>query len=253
MSIAIIVIVAALAGAIVGSFVTVVAYRVPRGESIVGPRSRCPSCGATISAVDNVPILSWLLLRGRSRCCGEPVSRRYPLTELGVAALFVATALRFRYDPVDLALGLVLVATLAAVTSTDLELRVIPNKILAPAAIAAVAILVIGAPGSLPEHVAAALGAGGVLFLAALAYPGGMGMGDVKLAAVLGLFLGAAVVPALLLALLAGSAVGLVLIGRYGASARKRAIPFGPFLALGGVFGLLVGQASLDWYLRTFT
>jgi leader peptidase (prepilin peptidase)/N-methyltransferase len=244
---------AALAGAILGSFVTVVAYRVPRGESIAGPRSMCPTCGVQIAAYDNLPVVSWLSLRGRSRCCGERISRRYPLTEIGLALLFVAVVLRFQGNATELALGLVFVSTLVAVTLTDLEQRIIPNKILLVASILAVAIAAISDPGSLPERLVAGAGAGGVLFLAALAYPGGMGLGDVKLAATMGLFLAVWVVPAMLVALLAGSLVGIALIARDGAAARKRAIPFGPFLALGGVIGLLAGSALIDLYLSTFT
>jgi len=244
---------AALSGAMIGSFLTVVAHRLPRGESIVGPRSMCPTCGVQIAAHDNLPVVSWVALRGRSRCCDEPISARYPLTEATLAALFVAVVLRFRGDAGMIALGLVLVSTLVAVTLTDLERRIIPNRILAVAAVLAVVIAAVADPGSLPERLAAAAGAGGLLFLAALAYPGGMGLGDVKLAATMGLFLGVWVIPALLVALLSGSLVGIVLIARDGAAARKRAIPFGPFLALGGVVGLLAGSALIDLYPGTFT
>jgi leader peptidase (prepilin peptidase)/N-methyltransferase len=242
-----------LGGLIAGSFVTVVAHRVPRGESIVGPRSRCPACDAQIAAYDNVPVLSWALLRGRARCCGVAISPRYPLTELALGALYAATVLVLRDDPAQVALGLVFVTTLAAITLTDLERRIIPNKVLIVAAVLGVAIAAIGDPASLPERAIAAVAAGGLLFLAALAYPRGMGMGDVKLAAVMGLFLGRNVAPAILAALLAGSLVGLAMIARHGAAARKRAIPFGPFLALGGVAGLLAGDELVDWYLGTFS
>ncbi len=242
----------ALMGALVGSFLTVVAHRVPRAESIVGPRSRCPDCGVQIAAHDNVPIFSWLALRGRGRCCGQSISARYPLTELGLAALFAAVAVRFHGDVGELVAGLVFVSMLLAVTLTDLEQRIIPNRILLVASAIGLAVIAVSDPGSLPERAAAAIGAGGVLFIAALAYPGGMGLGDVKLAAAMGLFLGVEVVPALLIALLAGAGVGLALIARDGAAARKRAIPFGPFLALGGVTALLAGQALIDWYLGAF-
>ena len=212
-------VVAFLGGLGLGSFVTVVGYRVPRGESVVGGRSHCPGCGTQIAAYDNVPVLSWVLLRGRGRCCGEPISARYPLTELALGLLFVATVAVFWDDPAEIALGLVFVTTLVAITLTDLEQRLIPNKIL----------------------------------LVALAYPRGMGLGDVKLAAVMGLFLGRNVAPAILVALLSGSAVGLFLIARHGAEARKRAIPFGPFLAIGGVVGLLAGDQLVELYLSTFS
>lgn len=240
-------------GLIVGSFVTVVAHRVPRGESIVGPRSRCPGCGAQIAAYDNLPVISWALLRGRARCCGTAISPRYPLTELTLGALYAATVLVLWEEPGEIALGLILVTTLLAVTLTDLERRIIPNKILIVAAVLGLVIATATDPGSLPERLAAAAGAGGLLFLAALAYPRGMGLGDVKLAATMGLFLGRNVAPALFVALLAGSAVGLAMIAREGAAARKRAIPFGPFLALGGVAGLLLGDQIVDLYLGTFS
>jgi leader peptidase (prepilin peptidase)/N-methyltransferase len=240
------------AGLILGSFLSVVAHRVPRGESVVGGRSRCPGCGAQIAAYDNVPLVSWLLLRGRARCCGAPIAPRYPLIELVTGALFAATALAFHDEPGQLALGLVLVSTLVAVTLTDLEKRIIPNKVLLVAAVLAVAIVAVTDPASLPERAIAAAAAGGLLFAAALAYPRGMGLGDVKLAATMGLFLGREVAPAILVALLAGSLVGLALIARHGAAARKQAIPFGPFLALGGVVALFAGEQLVDWYLGTF-
>ncbi len=242
-----------LGGAVAGSFLSVVAHRVPRGISIVAPRSQCATCGSQIAAYDNIPILSWLLLHGRCRHCGERISARYPLVELGTGLAFAATALALHGDPARLVLGLVFVATLAAITLTDLELRLIPNKILL---VSALAVLVLAAaldPASLPARAIAAAAAGGLLFAVALAYPRGMGLGDAKLAAVMGLYLGRAVAPALLIALLAGSLFGLVLIARHGAAARKQAVPFGPFLALGGVIGLLVGDQLVDWYLGTLS
>ncbi len=241
-----------LGGLLAGSFVTVVAHRVPRGESIVGPRSRCPRCGSQIAAYDNVPVVSWLLLRGRARCCGEPISARYPLTELTLGALYATTTLVFWDEPWEVVLGLVFVTMLTAITLTDLERRIIPNKILLVGALLGAAVAAAGDPGSLPERAIAATAAGGVLFAAALAYPKGMGLGDVKLAATMGVFLGRNVAPAILVALLAGALVGLAMIAREGAAARKRAIPFGPFLALGGVVGLLAGDQLVDWYLGTF-
>jgi leader peptidase (prepilin peptidase)/N-methyltransferase len=245
--------IAFLGGLMAGSFVTVVAHRVPRGESIVGPRSRCPACGVQIAAYDNVPVVSWLVLRGRARCCGAAISARYPLTELALGALYAATVLVLWGDRGEVALGLVFVTILMAVTLTDLERRVIPNKILIVGAVLAVAISALADPGSLPERAIAAAAAGGLLFAAALAYPRGMGLGDVKLAATMGLFLGRNVAPAILVALLAGSLVGVAMIAREGAAARKKAIPFGPFLALGGVVGLLAGDQIVDWYLGIFS
>jgi leader peptidase (prepilin peptidase) / N-methyltransferase len=241
------------AGLILGSFVTVVAHRIPRGESVVAGRSRCPGCGATIAAYDNVPVLSWLALRGRCRHCGLRIPARYPLTELTMAVLFAATVLILGTDDVgELALGLSLCALLVAVTLTDLERRVIPNAVLAVGAVIGFAIAAAADPGSLPERAVAAAGAGGFLLVVALAYPRGMGMGDVKLAAVMGLYLGQAVVPAMLIGFGTGALVGLAMIARRGAAARKQAIPFGPFLALGGIAGLWFGEPIVDWYVGTF-
>lgn len=242
-----------LGGLLAGSFTTVVAHRVPRGEGVVAGRSHCPGCGAQIAAYDNVPVLSWVVLRGRSRCCGTRISARYPLTELTTAVLYAATILVLWDDATEIALGLVFVTMLVAVTLTDLERRIIPNKILLVAAVLGVAIAAVGDPGSLPERAIAAAAAGGLFFFAALAYPRGMGLGDVKLAATMGLFLGRDVAPAILVALLTGSLVGLAMIAREGAGARKRAIPFGPFLAFGGVVGLLLGGELIDLYTSTFS
>jgi leader peptidase (prepilin peptidase)/N-methyltransferase len=241
-----------LGGMVAGSFISVVAHRVPRGLSLVGPRSQCPTCGAQIAAYDNVPVISWLLLRGRCRRCRDRISPRYPAVELGLGAAFLATVLVLWDDPAQLALGLVFVATLAAVTLTDLELRIIPNRILLASAVAGIALAAAADPSSLPERGAAAVAAGGLLLMAAVAYPRGMGLGDVKLAALMGLYLGSAVAPALLVGFLAGALVGLGLMVREGAAARKLGVPFGPFLALGGFVGLLAGNELVDWYLSTF-
>ena len=175
------------------------------------------------------------------------------MTELGLGALYAATVLFLWDDAGEIALGLVFVTMLVAITLTDLERGIIPNKILLVAAILGIAIVAVTDPGSLPERAIAAAAAGGLLLLAALAYPRGMGLGDVKLAATMGLFLGRDVAPAILVALLVGSLVGLAMIARHGAAARKRAIPFGPFLALGGVVGLFAGDELVDWYLGTFS
>jgi leader peptidase (prepilin peptidase)/N-methyltransferase len=244
-----VVLIAFLAGLAVGSFATAVAHRVPRGISVAFARSQCPACGAQIAARDNVPVFSWLLLRARARCCGAQISPRYPLTELAVGALFVATVLVYRHDAAEAVIGLVFVSTLAIVTLTDLERRIIPNKVLIVALALCLAIAIPSDPAGVPERLIAAIAAGGVFFLVALAYPAGMGLGDVKLAATMGLFLGRAVAPAILAALLAGSIAGLALVARHGGGARKMAIPFGPFLALGGVIGLLAGDRLIDLYL----
>ncbi len=242
-----------VAGVVVGSFVTVIARRLPRAEGWVEGRSRCPECGAEIRAYDNVPILSWLILGGRCRACGERISWRYPLTEFGLGASFAITVIVLGTgDAVELALGLVLCTVLMTITLTDLDLRVIPNAIVLPAALLVIAVVAVADPDDLAERAIAAAIAGGFLFVVALAYPRGMGMGDVKLVAMMGLYLGRAIAPALLIGLMAGAAVGLFLIARFGAEARKRAIPFGPFLALGGVLGLWFGDDIVDWYDEAF-
>ena len=239
-------------GLVMGSFASVVAHRIPRKESIVGPRSRCSSCGARIAAYDNVPLVSWLVLRGRCRACGERIPATYPAVELALGVLFAAVYLVYEGDAAEIALGCVFVTMLAIVTLTDLEHRIIPNVVLIAGTIAALAIVVPTDVGGLPERAIAAAAAGGFLLAAALVYSGGMGMGDVKLAAVMGLYLGRAVAPALLSAFVAGALVGVYLLIRHGAEARKRAIPFGPYLAIGGVVGLLAGDEIVDWYLDTF-
>jgi leader peptidase (prepilin peptidase)/N-methyltransferase len=237
-------------GLVLGSFVTAVAHRVPRGLPIVAARSECPACGAQIAAHDNLPVLSWVLLRGRARCCGARISPRYPLTELALGLLFALTvAVQWGDSVADVAIDLVFLTMLAAVTLTDLEQRIIPNKILLAGAILCLAIAVPTDPGGVPERAIAAAAAGGLFFIVALAYPAGMGLGDVKLAATMGLFLGRAVAPAILVALLVGSLVGLAMIVRHGPQARKMAVPFGPFLALGGVVGVLAGDQLVRLYL----
>ena len=242
---------ATVAGLLVGSFLNVVAYRLPLRESLIHPRSRCPQCGSPVRPYDNVPVLSWLALRGRCRDCRAPISARYPLVEALSAALAVAVVLTS--DGLsDLLLGLVLVALLVPIALIDLDHRIIPNRLTALGAVAALAIGVATDPGGVPEQLIAGAAAGGFLLLAALARPGGMGMGDVKLAGMLGLFLGREVAVALLVAFVAGTLVGVGVMARRGVGeGRKTAIPFGPFLALGGVVGLLAGPAIVDWYLST--
>jgi leader peptidase (prepilin peptidase)/N-methyltransferase len=241
-------------GAIAGSFVTVLAHRIPRGEGFVTGRSRCPECGREIAAYDNVPIVSWLALRGRCRHCGEPISPRYPLTEAGLGALWAGTVLVFGTDDGwELALGLTLCTVLMTIVLTDLEQRIIPNAVVLAGAVAGVAIVLAGDLGEIGERALAVGIAGGALFLLALVYPRGMGMGDAKLVAMMAIYLGRSIAPALLVGFAAGAIVGLTMIARQGGGARKQAVPFGPFLALGGVVGLWFGDDIVDWYLDTFS
>ena len=239
-------------GLLLGSFLNVVAYRLPRGESLARPASRCPGCDTPIRPYDNVPVVSWLLLRGRCRSCGTSIAWRYPLVELATALLLALTVVVIGTGE-DVWLGLAFVVLLVPVTVIDVDFRIIPNKLMIAGTVVALAILALTAPDAIPEHLIAAFAAGGFLFVAAIAYPGGMGMGDVKLAFVMGLFLGREVGVAMFAGLLAGSVVGVAIVARKGTKeGRKTAIPFGPFLALGGLVGLLAGEPIVDWYLRTF-
>jgi leader peptidase (prepilin peptidase)/N-methyltransferase len=242
----------AVLGLVTGSFLSVVAHRVPLGESIVAPRSRCPSCGTQIAAYDNVPLFSFLALRGRCRHCEARVPITYPLLEAGLAAVFVGLLLAFEGEGIEIALGAALAATLATITLTDLEHRRIPNVVLIVSALIGLALLVLGDRDALADHLIAAAAAFAALFVVALAYPRGMGMGDVKLAGVMGLYLGKAVAPALLIGFAVGALYGLALIARHGSVARKQAVPFGPFLALGGIVTLFVGDEIVDWYVDSF-
>jgi len=236
-------------GAAIGSFVNVLAYRLPRRESIVTPGSRCPGCDHHIAAYDNIPVVSWVMLRGRCRHCRTAISVRYPLVEALTALLFVGVGLRIGLEDTLLpALGFTI--TLVAAAETDLEHRIIPNRLMATSAVAAVVLWAIADPSRLPENLIAGAAAGGLLLLVVLAYPAGMGMGDVKLAGVMGLYLGASVAPALFIGFAAGALVGIGIVLVRGSGARKQAVPFGPFLAFGGLVALLYGPQIIDWYGR---
>jgi leader peptidase (prepilin peptidase) / N-methyltransferase len=235
---------AGVLGAVFGSFVNVVAYRLPRHESLVAPASRCPSCGTPVKPYDNIPILSWLLLRGHCRSCSGPISPRYPLVEALTAALCVGAVLA-HHSAIGVVTSLILILLVVPAALIDLDHRIIPNKLTMLGAVLALS--------GEPERLIAGAAAGGFLLVAALAYPGGMGMGDVKLAAVMGLLLGRAVAPAILIALLSGVIVGAVVIARKGArEGRKTAVPFGPFLALGALISVFAGQAMVDLYVNHF-
>jgi len=239
-------------GALFGSFLNVVIWRLPRGENLATPPSHCPGCGSAVRPFDNVPVLSWLLLRGRCRDCQTSISARYPLVE-ALTALLMALVPLLVGTGADMWTGFVLVLLLVPITFIDLDHRIIPNKLTGLGAIAAVVLVAALQPSELVEHLVAGVSAAAFLFVALMAYPGGMGMGDVKLAGVLGLFLGRAVGPAMLVALVAGTVVGGIVMAVKGVKAgRKTAIPFGPFLALGGLVGLFAGDAIVDWYLDTF-
>lgn len=239
-------------GAMFGSFLNVVAYRVPRKESLVRPRSRCPACGEPIKPYDNIPVLSWILLRGRCRSCSVAISARYPLMETLTALLCIGAVLSHN-SAAGIALSVVLILIVLPVAAIDLEHRIIPNKITALGAFLAIALGSVLDPSGEPTRLIAGAAAAGALLFAALAYPGGMGMGDVKLVGVIGLFLGESVIPAMLIALLGGMLIGAAVMARKGVSqGRKTAVPFGPFLALGATVCVFAGPALINWYSTTF-
>lgn len=245
---------AAVFGLVIGSFLNVVAHRLPTGGSLVSPRSRCPQCEAPVRPYDNIPVVSWLLLRGRCRDCAAPIAARYPLVEAGTGLLWLAVAAVHHDDVAQLALGLVLVTLLVPIALIDLDHRIIPNRLTLAGALLAVGIGTALDPSGQPERLIAGAAAFGFLLLAAVAYPQGMGGGDIKLAGVLGLFLGAAVGPALFVGLVAGVVAGVAIMARLGVEAgRKTAVPFGPFLALGAVAGLLAGEPLVDAYWSLFS
>ena len=244
---------AALFGLLIGSFLNVVAWRLPRGESLVRPRSKCPGCGVAVKPYDNIPLVSWLVLRGRCRGCGERISARYPVVEAVTAALYVLVVAVKWDDVLQIALGLSLVTFLVPIAVIDLDVKKIPNKLTGPAAILAVALGAALEPSYLPEQLAAGAGALLFFYLPALVHSKGMGMGDVKLAAVMGLYLGRAVVPALFIALILGVVVGAAIVAIKGVSdGRRTKIPFGPFLAVGALIAFFVGNSLVDAYLGHF-
>lgn len=239
-------------GALFGSFLNVVAYRLPRHESIVKPRSRCTSCGAPVKPYDNIPVLSWLMLRGRCRKCGASISPRYPLIEAATAMLCVGAVLA-NGSASGIALSVVLILLVLPAALIDLEHRVIPNKITALGAALAIVIGTALDPAGEPARLIAGASAGAFFLVAALAYPGGMGMGDVKFAGMMGLFLGESVISAVLIALVVGVIVGVLVMARKGVQkGRKTAVPFGPFLALGALVAIFAGSSLIDWYSSTF-
>jgi leader peptidase (prepilin peptidase)/N-methyltransferase len=233
-------------GLALGSFLNVVAARVPLRRSIVSPGSACMSCGGRIAWYDNVPVVSWLLLRGRCRSCGAGIPWVYPAVELTTALLVAGCILAFGLT-LDALVAAFFCAVLVVVSATDLAHRIIPNRVVVPAAAVVLVAQTLLHPS--PEWALGALGAAGFLLVAAIAYPGGMGMGDVKLALLMGAMLGRTVAVALMLGMLLALVPSVALLVRHGSEARKMGIPFGPFLALGSVLALFWGGRVLDGYL----
>jgi leader peptidase (prepilin peptidase)/N-methyltransferase len=241
--------IALVPGLALGSFLNVVVARVPLRRSIIRPGSACMSCEMPIALYDNVPVLSYLLLRGRCRHCGTHIPARYVLIEVATGLLVAASLLAFGAHPTAL-VAVIFCAALVAVSATDFQHRIIPNRIVVPAAAIVLVARTVIDPS--PEWALGALAAGGFLFLAVLAYPAGMGMGDVKLALLLGAMLGRTVGVALMIGMFAALVPSIVLMVRHGSAARKMALPFGPFLALGGLVALFAGERLLDLYLNVF-
>jgi len=245
-------------GLMIGSFLNVVIWRVPRGESIVSPPSACPRCGHEIRPRDNLPVIGWLILRGRCRDCGNPISPRYPLVELATGVLFAVTALLTGLTWLLPAM-LYLVAIGIALALIDIDTKRLPNAIVLPSYVVGAVLLALASanPGGASDwgaFVRAMIGAAAmftVYFVLLLIYPAGMGFGDVKLAGVLGLYLGwfgwGALVVGWFAAYLLGGifSIGLLLVRRAG---RKSGIPFGPWMLLGAAVGILFGQQLADWY-----
>jgi leader peptidase (prepilin peptidase)/N-methyltransferase len=238
-------------GLALGSFLNVVAARLPERRSLVSPPSTCLTCRREIGWRDNVPLLSYLLLRGRCRSCGAAIGFRYPAVELATALLVSACFLRFGLS------GRAFVATvfasaLVVLSAIDAERRILPDLIVLPTTALVLALQIALFPDRWLEWLLASLGASLFLFLALLAYPSGMGMGDVKLALLLGAALGKTVTVGLMLGMLAALVAAFVLFARHGVRARKMAIPFGPFLAFGSLVALFFGERLLSAYLSLF-
>jgi leader peptidase (prepilin peptidase) / N-methyltransferase len=234
-------------GLALGSFLNVVAARVPLRRSIVRPPSACMSCGHEIAWYDNVPVVSWLVLRGRCRSCGTGIPARYPAVELVTGLLVAACVWRFGLHPETLVASFFCLA-LVTVSATDLEHRIIPNRIVLPAAVVVLVGQTLVHPS--PEWAIAAVAASGFLLAAALVYPAGMGMGDVKLALLLGAMLGRTVPVALFLGMLAALVPGVYLLARHGSKGRKMGVPLAPFLGLGAVAALFWGHRILHLWLH---
>ena len=232
-----------------GSFLNVVVARVPARRSLLRPPSSCGSCGTEILWRDNVPVLSYLLLRGRCRHCDARISPTYPLVE-AVTALLIVTCAAVYGPTAEAALAAGFCAVLVVLSVIDANHRIVPNRIVVPAA--GIALVAHTAIDPTLAWLAWSLVAAGALFLVVLAYPRGLGMGDVKLALLLGAMLGASVTVALMVGLFAALVPAAVLVSRHGASARKMGVPLVPFLSLGAVLALFFGDAILDAYLGLF-
>jgi leader peptidase (prepilin peptidase) / N-methyltransferase len=243
---------AVLAGAIIGSFLNVVIVRLPRNESLVAPRSRCPGCGSGLYWLDNIPILSFLALRGRCRACGMAISWRYPIVEAVTALLFAAAAWRST-STVDLLVTWLFLGILVAIAGIDLEHQIIPDRLTLPGIVVGFVTTFLGTRVSWFDSLLGIVALGGILVAVIILSGGGMGGGDVKLGAMMGAFLGYKLaLLALFLAVILGGLIALVLLFT-GIRQRKDPIPFGPFLAMAAAVAMLGGETILTWYLKAFS
>ena len=247
---------AAVLGLCVGSFLNVVIYRLPRGESLASPPSRCPKCGKPLAWFDNIPVISWLVLRGKCRRCGAKISVQYPIVEAITAIAAVIVVVLTPADGVLLASRLVLTAILITLFVIDLELQILPNAITLPGIVIGFLFSLFGPPGPVTSLLGIVLGAGVLYGIAAAYYvvrrEEGMGMGDVKMLAMIGAFLGwRAVLLTLILSSFVGALVGVALLSTK-KEGLKYALPFGTFLALAAFFAMLFGEPLMDWYLGQF-
>jgi len=236
-------------GLAVGSFLNVLASRVPLRLPIGTSRSRCMSCSHELAARDNIPLVSYAVLRGRCRYCSAKIPARYPAVEAVTALLVIGCGLEFGATA-EAFVAAAFCIVLVVVSAVDIEHRIVPNRIVLPAAVVVLVAQTVLYPS--PEWALGALGAAGFLLAAALVYPSGMGMGDVKLALLLGAMLGRSVTVALMVGFLAALVPAGLLALRHGSKVRKMAIPFAPFLAFGAVVALFFGDEILDWYLGIF-
>jgi leader peptidase (prepilin peptidase) / N-methyltransferase len=243
-------VVSLLLGLVVGSFLNVVIYRVPRKESLVRPASHCPSCGNRVRWHDNVPVLGWVILRGKCRDCGHRISIRYPLVEAITGVAFVLCFLRFGVDW-PLLVAWAFVAAVVAVAFIDYDHRIIPDKIVLPGLVIGLIASIAINPQDWWKYLAASAGAAAFMFALAMIWANGMGAGDIKMAAFMGAVLGTGVLVALFAAFLIGAVAGVILMATHKRT-RKDAIPFGPYLAIGAVLGIFVGQALLHSYLGIY-
>ncbi len=239
-----------IAGLIVGSFLNVAIYRIPRGMSVIRPRSICPACRAKIPFYDNIPVISYIILRGRCRQCKAKIPYTYPAIEIVTAMMFLANYYYFGRS-LQLLSGIILVSALIAVSAIDIQFKIIPNAITWPMAVVGLALSIISDPLRWWFPLAFGAGAFAFMLIIHLIYPRGMGMGDVKLALMVGTFLTSSVIPALFIGFLLGSVYGLAMILAK-KKKLKQTIPFGPFIALGSIIALFWGPYIINWYLGFF-